>query len=157
VNNIASIKALRPAISGALADMLSHMDIRRRELIAGTLALLGAGSLSTASAQGEKRMYGLIGKMMAVPGQRDALIAILLEGTQSMPGCLAYIVAEDANDPNGIWITEVWDSKESHGASLKLPEVRNAIAKAKPIIAGFGESFVTTPVGGVGLNTPKSG
>ncbi len=102
-------------------------------------------------------MYGLIGKMMAVPGQRDALIAILLEGTQSMSGCLTYIVAEDANDPNGIWITEVWDSKESHGASLKLPEVRNAITKAKPIIAGFGESFVTTPVGGVGLNTPKSG
>ena len=38
-------------------------------------------------------MFGLIGKMTAVAGQRDALAEILLEGTASMPGCLSYIVA----------------------------------------------------------------
>jgi hypothetical protein len=32
-----------------------------------------------------------------------------------------------------------------------LPAVQAAIAKAKPSIAGFGERFVTTPVGGRGL------
>jgi len=32
-------------------------------------------------------MYGLIGKMIAAHGQRDALAAILLGGTGSMPGC----------------------------------------------------------------------
>jgi hypothetical protein len=32
-------------------------------------------------------MYGLIGKTTAVGGQRDALAAVLLEGTQAMPGC----------------------------------------------------------------------
>lgn len=31
-------------------------------------------------------VYGLIGKISAVPGQRDALEALLLEGTQVMPG-----------------------------------------------------------------------
>jgi quinol monooxygenase YgiN len=96
-------------------------------------------------------MYGLIGKMLAVPGQRDALIAILLESVGSMPGCLSYIVATDSTDPNAIWITEAWDSADSHRASLKLPAVQQAIGRGRPLIAGFGERFVTTPVGGVGL------
>ena len=74
-------------------------------------------------------MYGLIGKMRAVAGQRDALIAILLEGTGSMPGCLSYIVATDPADADAIWITEVWDSEASHKASLQLPAVRDAIAR----------------------------
>jgi quinol monooxygenase YgiN len=96
-------------------------------------------------------MYGLIGKMTAAPGQRDALIAILLEGVSEMPGCLSYVVAEDPADGDAIWITEVWDDKASHQASLALPVVRQAIAKARPMIAGFGDSVVTTPVGGHGL------
>jgi quinol monooxygenase YgiN len=69
-------------------------------------------------------MYGLIGKMTAVPGKRDALIDILLEGVADMPGCLSYVVAKDPNDANAIWITEVWDSKSSHEASLTLPSVK---------------------------------
>jgi quinol monooxygenase YgiN len=96
-------------------------------------------------------MFGLIGKMTAVAGKRDELIAILLEGIADMPGCLSYIVATEETDANAIWITEAWDSKESHQASLSLPAVKAAIAKAKPLIAGFGERFVTTPVGGHGL------
>ncbi|MGH8177171.1 MAG: putative quinol monooxygenase [Steroidobacter sp.] len=100
-------------------------------------------------------MYGLIGKFSAAPGQRDALIAILLEGVQQMPGCLSYIVAKDSVDADAIWITEVWDRKESHAASLSLPAVRQAIARGKPLIASFGESFTTMPVGGAGLPSPS--
>lgn len=96
-------------------------------------------------------VYGLIGKMLAVPGQRDALIAALLGGTASMPGCLSYVVAEDASDPDALWITEVWASREDHEASLQLPTVREAIAVGRPLIAGFGERFETAPVGGFGL------
>jgi quinol monooxygenase YgiN len=100
-------------------------------------------------------MYGLIGKMTAQPGQRDALVAILLAGTGGMPGCLSYIVATDPSDADAIWITEVWDSKEEHDQSLTLPAVREAIAKGRPFIASFGDGVVTTPVGGHGLTPPK--
>jgi len=96
-------------------------------------------------------MFGMIGKMTATAGQRDALIAILLEGTTAMPGCLSYIVAKDSKDADAIWITEVWDSKDSHAASLSLPAVKAAIAKGRPMIAGFGDGATTEPVGGVGL------
>lgn len=96
-------------------------------------------------------MYGLIGKMRAKAGKRDDLLAILLKGTDAMPGCLNYIIAKDPTDADVIWITEVWDSQASHKASLTLPQVRAAIAEAMPIIAGFDSSTPTEPVGGVGL------
>jgi len=96
-------------------------------------------------------MYGLIGKMITAPGHRDAVLAILVESTAGMPGCRSYIIATDPSDDNGIWITEVWDDEASHKASLSLPAVKNAIARARPMIAGFGERFVTAPVGGHGL------
>lgn len=97
-------------------------------------------------------MYGLIGKMKVAEGKRDELTKILLEGTGNMPGCLSYIVANDPTDPNAIWITEVWDSKTNHEASLKLPSVQAPIAKGRPMITGFGERFETEPVGGYGLS-----
>lgn len=70
-----------------------------------------------------------------------------MEGTQAMPGNLAYIIAEDLADPDGIWITEVWRSKEDHAASLSLPSVQQAIAKGRPLIAGFGTRVETRPLG----------
>jgi quinol monooxygenase YgiN len=100
---------------------------------------------------GESKMYGLIGKLRAQSGQRDALIAILIGSTGSMPGCLSYVVAKDPADADGIWITEVWDSQESHKASLALPAVKQAIAKGRPLIAAFDQQIPTEPVGGVGL------
>ena len=97
-------------------------------------------------------MYGLIGRMTTKPGQRDAFIEILLEGIGDMPGCLSYVVARDPSHPDGIWITEVWDSKESHDASLSLPAVKAAIARGRPLIAGFEPGITTEPVGGTGLS-----
>ncbi len=96
-------------------------------------------------------MYGIIGKMIAHDGKRDELIAILLEGTKDMPGCLSYVISKDLADDNGLWITEVWDCKESHKASLSLESVQQAISNGRPMIAGFGDRFETSPVGGHGL------
>lgn len=100
-------------------------------------------------------MYGLIGRMIATPGHRDELAGILLEGSAEMQGCLSYVVALDPDDPNGLWITEVWEDERSDQASLGLAAVQRAIARGRPMIAGFGERFVTTPVGGHGLGAPR--
>jgi len=101
-------------------------------------------------------MYGLIGKMTAIAGKRDELISILLEGVAGMPGCLSYVVAKDPADANALWITEVWDSEQSHKASLSLPDVKQAITRGKPLIAGFSNGTVTEPVGGHGLVSAKA-
>ena len=133
------------------------MDIGRRNFMTGAAALAALRPTALAAAGGNCAMYGLIGKMMAAPGQRDSLIALLVDGIESMPGCISYIVAKDPSDENAIWITEVWDSEASHKASLSRPAVHAAITPARPLIAGFGEHIITTPVGGHGLATPKAG
>jgi quinol monooxygenase YgiN len=96
-------------------------------------------------------MYGLIGRMLAVEGKREALLSIMLDGNAPMPGCRSYVIARDPGSDNGIWITEVWDSREQHMASLQLPHVQATIAKARPLIAGFAERFETEPEGGIGV------
>ena len=134
------------------------MKENRRKFIVSLAALAVASKATVASAE-DKGMYGVIAKMTTVAGQRDALIKILVEGTAAMPGCLSYIVAKDASDENAIWITEAWDSKESHDASLSLPAVKSAIAVGRPMIAGVGMHAVTQPAGGFGLpvsSAPKS-
>ncbi len=130
----------------------SSPAINRRAFVMSLAAatLLPARQAGTIR-QGKVGMFGLIGKMTATAGQRDALIDILLESTGTMPGCLSYVVALDRDDPDAIWITEVWKDEASHKASLSLPAVRDAITRARPLIAGFSNQVTTTPVGGQGL------
>ena len=129
------------------------MNNTSREFVAaGVAAALAVIPGNRTIMNGEKRMYGLISKMEAIPEQRDALISILVEGAANMPGCLSYIVAKDQTEPDAIWITEVWDTQVSHEASLSLPQVRDAIAQGRSLIAGFSHRTVTEPVGGHGLD-----
>ena len=133
------------------------MTITRRTAVAALAALpLATQAQAAPSTKEAPPMYGLIGKMRAQPGQRDALIAILLEGTASMPGCLSYGIATDKLDADALWITETWIDQASHKASLSLPAVQAAIARGRPLIAGFGERFETEPVGGHGTMSKRS-
>ena len=95
-------------------------------------------------------MYGYIAKINANLGDRDQLLTILLEGCSDMAGCISYVVAEDRDNADAIWVTEVWESKAAHSASLSLPSVKAAIAKAMPLIASFEPLAETTPFGGIG-------
>lgn len=128
------------------------IEIGRRELIAGAFVAATAATPALAAATAESAsLYGLVGKLRALPGKRDELIYHILDGAGNLPGCLSYIVATDPDDPDLVWITEAWDSEESHKASLGLRAVRQAIAKARPLIATFEPGQVTRPVGGLGL------
>ena len=117
-------------------------------MLAMAAALLPAGKLKALEARMEELIpeYGLIGQMLAKPGQRAALVAILSEGCDAMPGNMGYVIGEDSANPDAIWIVEIWDRKESHAASLQLPAVQAAIKKGRPLIAGFGTRAEFRPV-----------
>ena len=91
-------------------------------------------------------MYGLIGSIMALPEHRGELIAALLDGSRDLPDCHSYVVAADVEDPSLVWVTEVWESKRAHDASLELDHVQEAIARAKHVIIGFGPRHETQVV-----------
>lgn len=97
--------------------------------------------------------YGLIGTFTAQPGRRDDLVDILLEAARLLgrdPGCLHYVVST-ADEPDTVWVTEVWTDRAAHDASLEPEDVRELIQQAMPLIAGMGEQTHLLVHGGKGL------
>lgn len=98
-------------------------------------------------------MYGYIGSMKTRPGERDRVVSILVKGSSALAdvGCRQYTVAVARDDDTTIWMSEVWESREAHDESLRLPETKAAIAKAMPFIAGGFTRVETVVSGGLGL------
>lgn len=97
--------------------------------------------------------YGYIGSMKTQPGKRDEVAAILLGGLDALraAGCIQYTVGVSLDDDVTIWTSEVWPSREQHDASLQLPGVKQAIARAMPMLTGDFTRMETTVQGGLGL------
>ena len=79
-----------------------------------------------------------VGTLESRPGHRDAVVAILTRRNAELGeiGCLLYEVGIDENEPDTVFIAELWESVEAHQASLKLGSVRAAIAEAMPMLTG---------------------
>jgi quinol monooxygenase YgiN len=97
--------------------------------------------------------FGLYAKLVAKPGQRDALVAILLRDVEALRahGCELYVVNVAPDQSDVVWVTEVWASKDAHRASLQLPETKQAIFEAMPLLTGEFEQVELSVVGGLGL------
>jgi quinol monooxygenase YgiN len=92
--------------------------------------------------------------MTAHPGEGQALRDLLLEAAAvvaELPGCEVWIVSATPDDADTVWVIEVWRSEADHEASLQDDRVREIIARARPLIAGFGERITMRPLGGKGL------
>src|SRR5260370_27837564 len=132
-------------VTATAQQLYAHqMEIDRREFVKYLAAVSAIGTPAPAEPQGAKDMYGLIVKLTAVTGKREELIRILKEAAVDMPGCYSYVVAKDTGDENVIWVTEVWDSRASHDASLALPAVKYSIPQAKPVGLSFDQTAVRT-------------
>ena len=118
--------------------ILSQMIARRTFISGSAAAFLFATKGYTMEETDPAQVYAIIGQMLSAPAKRDELIGYLTEGSVDMPGNLSYEIWRDKADENSVWITEVWTDEASHKASLGLPQVQEAIRKARPIIAGFG-------------------
>ncbi|MFC7528175.1 putative quinol monooxygenase [Actinoplanes sp. GCM10030250] len=103
-------------------------------------------------------MYGYLGSMKAKSGHRDEVVAILVSGADGLraAGCHLYVVGVSESDDQTIHVSEVWDSKAHHDASLQLPETRAAIAKAMPMLTGEFNSHELAIVGGLGVPSTSS-
>ena len=96
----------------------------------------------------------MYGKVLAQPGRRDALVDVLLEAAALLgdtPECELYIVNTASDEPEAIWVTELWASEEAHARSLERDDVRALIQRGRLLMAGMGEQVRLTPVGGKGL------
>ncbi len=101
--------------------------------------------------------FGLNGKMGVKPGQREAVVAILLRDVQELKkvGCHVYVVSVSPAHPDHVFVNEVWDSREAHRTSLQLPSVKQAIAEARPMLTGEFEHVELSVAGGLGVPKPR--
>jgi quinol monooxygenase YgiN len=99
--------------------------------------------------------YGLIGNFKAKESKGKELANILIEASQlvsTAKGCHHYIVSIDNKEPDRMWVSEIWDTKEDHDNSLKLPGVSELIARAVPLMDGMPQKGTELQiVGGKGI------
>lgn len=89
------------------------------------------------------------GTLGAVSGKRDELVAHLTVPNSALQraGCLAYEVGVSDDEPDTVFVVELWASAEAHQSSLALPEVQAAIAAARPLLSGSFGGFRFEVVG----------
>jgi quinol monooxygenase YgiN len=99
--------------------------------------------------------FGMFGKITAVEGKRDQLVGILLAAAKAMNSleeCELYIVSVKDDEPNAIWVTEVWQDEHAHQASLSLDAVKMLIQQGRPLIEAMETIQTFSPQGGKGLS-----
>ena len=82
--------------------------------------------------------FANVGTLEATPGSRDALAAILCRRNQLLGevGCVLYEVGTSEDEPDQVFVVELWISADAHQASLKLESVNKVIAEAMPLMTG---------------------
>ncbi len=81
--------------------------------------------------------FGIQVTLKAVKGKGDQLARIMLEMAdivENLPGCQTYIVIRTMSDPDQLMVTEIWDSQQTHQASLANKEVLNLINSTRSLI-----------------------
>jgi quinol monooxygenase YgiN len=82
--------------------------------------------------------FANVGTLGAVSGKRDLLVDILTRrGTDlEAAGCLLYEVGVNDEQPDTVFVVELWTSAAAHQRSLQLESVQAAILEARPLLSG---------------------
>lgn len=98
-------------------------------------------------------------KITAKTGHGDALAERLLEvadGLKAAPGCELYVINRAPDEPEVVWVTEVWSSQDELNASLETDEAKAGMPAILALVEGT-ERIEVEPVGGVGLEDASPG
>ncbi|ALC85099.1 antibiotic biosynthesis monooxygenase [Bacillus sp. FJAT-22090] len=99
--------------------------------------------------------FSLFGKFLVQEGELNKMVDILLEAAESMKKldeCEIYLVNTSENEPNSVYVYEVWSNENAHKASLELEATQTLIKRAKPIITGVERISTLKTRGGKGIS-----
>ena len=82
--------------------------------------------------------FANVGALGSTAGKRDLLVEILTRRSADLKraGCLLYEVGVNDNQPDTVFVAELWESAEAHQQSLQLASVQDAIHEARPLLSG---------------------
>ncbi|MEV6102140.1 antibiotic biosynthesis monooxygenase [Nocardia sp. NPDC051981] len=89
-------------------------------------------------------MFSVYGRMTALPGRRDDLITLLLNGFRAggpTSGLLTYTINTARDDPDTIWLTQLWINKPAHDATTRSEPVAAITRQLPPLLARQPEGF----------------
>jgi quinol monooxygenase YgiN/quercetin dioxygenase-like cupin family protein len=97
-------------------------------------------------------------KFTALPGRGDELAELLLRAADSLrdtAGCELYVINRARDEPDQIWVTELWLSQKALDASLEQLRTDEAKARLEQVMALLDpnhppERVELEPLGGVG-------
>lgn len=93
-------------------------------------------------------------RMLARPGKGSVLASTLLtvaEALREAPGCELYVVNLSADEPDTVWVTEVWANEAASDRALSGDLGEVGIGAVIELLAGPPELVELTPLGGPGL------
>lgn len=103
---------------------------------------------------GQGGRIGRYVRMEALPGKGSVLAGKLLavaEGMRGAPGCELYVVNLSADEPDIVWVTEVWADEAASDRALSGDLGEAGIGEVIELLAGPPELVDLTPLGGPGL------
>lgn len=103
--------------------------------------------------------FSLFNKFMVQEGEKEKMVDILLEASESMKNldeCEIYLVNISENEPSSVYVYEVWTNENAHQASLSLEATQTLISRAKPIITGMERISTLITKGGKGISSNKN-
>ncbi|MER2169767.1 MAG: antibiotic biosynthesis monooxygenase [Psychrobacillus psychrodurans] len=99
--------------------------------------------------------FSLLNKFIVQEEKIEDMVNILLAAAESMETldeCEIYLVSIADNEPNSVYVYEVWTDESSHQASLSLEVTQKLISQAKPIITGMERISTLKTKGGKGVS-----
>ena len=95
-------------------------------------------------------------KMTARPRRGEELAGTMLRVADSLrgtDGCELYLINRSTEDPDVIWVTELWSSQEALDASvrqLRTEAGEAQLAQVMALLTGGPERIDLAPLGGLG-------
>jgi quinol monooxygenase YgiN len=108
------------------------------------------------TAEQQPERIGRYVRMVAQPGRGAALADTLLRVATSLrdtPGCELYLVNLSADEPDTVWVTEVWADEAASDRALSSDLGEVGIGEVLELLAGPPELVDLRPLGGTGLPT----
>jgi quinol monooxygenase YgiN len=132
--------------------------MKRRNAIAAfaTTFLAAFLAMSPVGAQDRPRPsteigHGFHARMVARPGQGDALVALLFESPGfEHPDCKVFLIGRSKAEPNVVFVTEGWVSEAAHSAFTATEASQAYTARFAEVVAEWTMSD-EIPLGGKAL------
>jgi quinol monooxygenase YgiN len=99
--------------------------------------------------------HAVINRLAAKPGRRDDVVGILLESGRAFDGnddCLLYLVTEAADDPDVIYVVDLWTDEASHAEALQAAAIQDRVGEAMEMLEGKPEQIEVRVRGGKGVS-----